>query len=88
MNASQIYIAIAIAIVALAVIAVLIFVIRKGKVKRLTPLTGLAFSFVLAGVIFGEERLIGYGLMGVGVILAVVDSFLQWKRRQKDNLPR
>ncbi len=81
MNASQIYIAIA--IVTLAVIAVLFFVIRRGKAKRTTPLTGLAFGFVLAGAIFSEDRLIGYGLMGVGVVLAVVDIFLHAKKETK-----
>jgi hypothetical protein len=82
MDTSQIFITIA--IVTLAVIAVLFFVIRKGKAKRLTPLTGLAFGFMLAGIIFSEDRLIGYGLMGVGVVLAVVDIFLQAKKKTKE----
>jgi hypothetical protein len=74
MNISQIYIVVA--IVVLVVIAVLIFVVgKKGSEKRLTPLASLAFAFVLGGILFGDNRLIGYGLMGVGVILAVVDIF-------------
>jgi drug/metabolite transporter (DMT)-like permease len=72
MNISQIYIVVA--IVVFVVIVTLIFVVgKKGSEKRLTPLTGLAFAFVLAGILFGDNRLIGYGLMGVGVLLAVVD---------------
>ena len=74
MNISQIYIAVAIA--ALAVIAFLVlFVGKNRKENRLTPIASLAFAFVLAGLFFGENRLIGYGLMGVGVLLAVVDIF-------------
>lgn len=74
MNISQIYIVVA--IVVFVVIATLIFVVgKKGSEKRLTPLTSLAFAFVLAGTLFGDNRLIGYGLMGVGVLLAVVDIF-------------
>jgi len=74
MNISQMYIAVA--IVVLMVIALLIFfATRNKKVKKLTPLAGLAFGFILAGILFGEDRLIGYSLMGVGVILAVVDIF-------------
>jgi hypothetical protein len=80
MNISQIYIAVP--IIALAVIAVLVFVVgKKGKGKQLTPLASFAFAFVLAGILFGENRLIGYGLMGVGVILAVVDIFNKSKKK-------
>lgn len=61
MNPSQIYIAIS--IVVLAIIALLVFFVRKNtKEKKLTPLVGLAFGFVLAGIyyisIFGDSRLI------------------------------
>lgn len=74
MNTSQVYIAVSIVI--LAVIAILfLFVNRQRKENKLTPLAGLAFGFVLAGVLFGNDRLIGYGLMGVGVLLAVLDMF-------------
>jgi lipopolysaccharide export LptBFGC system permease protein LptF len=74
MNISQIWIAIS--IVVLAVIAFLVFFVNKNrKRERLTPLASLAFAFVLAGIFFGDNRLIGYGLMGVGVLLAVIDIF-------------
>ena len=78
MNISQIYIAIS--IVVLAIIALLIFFVRKNKKdKKLTPLAGLAFGFIIAGIIFGDDRLIGYSLMGVGVILAIIDIFKKLK---------
>ena len=65
---------VAVSIVVLAVIAILVFLTgRRREQNRLTPLAGLAFAFVLAGIIFGEERIVGYGLMGVGVVLAIVD---------------
>lgn len=74
MNISQMYIAVT--IVVLMIIALLVFLLSKNRRKtRLTPLASLAFGFILAGILFGEDRLIGYGLMGVGVILAVVDIF-------------
>ena len=74
MNTSQIFIAVS--IVVLAVIALLVFFFgRSRKENRLTPLAGLAFGFVLAGIIFGDERLIGYSLMGIGVLLAVIDMY-------------
>ena len=74
MNISQLYIAVA--IVALMTIALLVFVVGKNrKQTRLTPLASLAFGFILAGILFGNNRLIGYSLIGVGVVLAVVDIF-------------
>ncbi len=76
MDASQIFIAASIAV--LAIIAVLVFVVKRNpKEKRLTPLAGLAFGFILAGIVLGGERLIGYGLLGVGVVIAVIDIFKQ-----------
>ena len=80
MNISQMYIIVA--VVVLAVIALLVFVLgKKSKEKRLTPLASFAFAFVLAGILFGENRLIGYGLMGVGVILAIVDIFNKSRKK-------
>lgn len=79
MNLSAIYLAVAIVI--LAVIVLLIFVTNKEiREKKLTPLAGLAFAFVVAGIIFGEERVIGYGLMGIGVVFAVIDMLKKRNR--------
>jgi len=79
MNISTAYIAISIAV--LAVVAILVFVLGKGeRENRLTPLAGLAFAFVMAGIIFGDDRLVGYGLMGVGVVLAIVDIVIRWRK--------
>ena len=74
MNISQIYIVVS--IIALAVIAFLVFFVSKNrKENRLTPLASLAFTFTVLGVIFSDDRLIGYILMGIGVLLAVIDIF-------------
>ena len=73
MNAPQIYIIIA--ILALAVIAAFVIFMKKDKkAKKLTPLASLSFAFVIAGIIFGDDRLIGYSLMGIGIILAIIDA--------------
>jgi hypothetical protein len=67
---------IALFIVVLAIVAILIFVVnRNGKKSRLTPLAGIAFAFVVAGIAFGDDRLLGYALMGVGILIAFVDMF-------------
>ena len=61
-------------LVVLAAVGLLVFRVgRAGTRNRLTPLAGLALGLVLAGLVFGEERWLGYGLFAVGVILALVD---------------
>ena len=81
MGASSIYIAVSVAV--LAVVALLVFFIRRGAGEnRLTLLASLAFAFVVAGILFGDDRLIGYGLMGIGLILAVVDIVNRSRSRQ------
>jgi hypothetical protein len=54
MNPSQIYIAVS--IIVLAIIALLFFVGKGRKEKRLTPLASLAFGFILAGILFGDNQ--------------------------------
>ncbi len=80
MNPTQIYIAIS--IVVLAIIALLVFFVNKNKKhKKLTPLAGIAFGFILAGIVFADDRLIGYSLIGVGVILAIIDIIKKLKSK-------
>jgi hypothetical protein len=72
MDASQVWIVASLAV--LAAVALLVFRAgRAGKRNRLTPLAGLALGFVMAGLVFGDDRWLGYGLFAIGVILAVVD---------------
>ena len=80
MNLSQIYIAIS--IIVLAVVAFLVFFVSKSRMEnRLTPLAGLAFAFTVSGILFSDDRLIGYSLMGVGVLLAVADMYNRSKQK-------
>jgi uncharacterized membrane protein len=80
MNISQIYIAVS--IIALAVVALLVFFVNKNrKENRLTPLASLAFTFAVLGVVFSDDRLIGYSLMGVGLLLAIVDMYNRSKQK-------
>lgn len=79
MNPSQIYILIA--ILALALIMVIIYRLkRQNPEKRLSKLAALSFGFIIAGMVFGENRLAGYSLMGAGVFLALVDMIKKIKK--------
>lgn len=74
MDASRVYIIISIVI--LAVIALLLFITGRNKPKRgLSKLAALAFAFIIGGIIFGENPLVGYSLLGIGVLLAVIDIY-------------
>lgn len=72
MDAPQIFIWAAIGVLALVAVLVL-FVSRGRRVNRLTPLAGLAFAAVVSGIVFSDDRLVGYSLLGLGVVLAVFD---------------
>jgi membrane-bound ClpP family serine protease len=80
MTMSQFYIAVVLFI--LAAIALLVFLTKKGpRQRQLGTLAGMAFVFVLAGLFFGENRLLGYGLIAVGVVLAIIDMFRRFASR-------
>lgn len=72
MNAAQVYIVVA--LVVMVVIAVLLYAFTKDKrAHKVHPLTGLAFALILAGMLFRENQIFSYGLMGAGIIAAVID---------------
>ena len=73
-----------ISIIVLLVIAILLFFVKgKKRTENMSVLASLAFAFVLAGIIFGDDRLIGYSLMGIGVLLAVIDIFIKFRKIRK-----
>ena len=82
------YILIAI-IVLLAIFVIIMIFIGKKKPKPLSPLVGLALVLIITGinfsVIFDGHRLIGYSLLGIGVILAIVDIVKKSKAKNKPN---
>jgi hypothetical protein len=70
-----------IACAALLIIFAVVFLLGKPKEKkRLTPLASLAFAFIIAGIIFGENKIFGYSLMALGVILAICDAILKSRK--------
>jgi len=73
---------IAISIIALVVIMVLLLISRRKGKQLLNPsnLLILGMSFVVLGIIFGDDRLIGYSFIGVGVLLSVIDAIRNRKQ--------
>jgi len=71
-----------IAIIALAILLTILVYKKKTKMpSKLTPLTGFAFAFIIAGIVFGQNRLLGYSLMGIGILLSIIDIFSNLKKK-------
>ena len=80
MEAYQVYIIISVLVLAL-IVFFFFFTNRKKPEKGLSNLAALSFACIIAGIIFGEDRLVGYSLLGMGVLLAVVDIYFKLKSR-------
>ena len=80
MNASQVYIAIS--LVVLAIIAILvIFTSKKKKQKQPSKVALFAFLLIISGIVFGDNRLIGYSLIGAGVLLSIIEIIRNRKNK-------
>jgi hypothetical protein len=71
---------IAIAIVALVVIVVLLLIGRGRQYHKPSNLAILGMSLVVLGIIFGDDRIIGYSFIGVGVLLSIIDAIRNRKQ--------
>ena len=73
---------IAISITALVVIMVLLLIPRRKGKQLLNPsnLFVLGMSCVVLGIIFGDERVLGYTFISVGVLLSVIDAIRNRKQ--------
>jgi len=76
MNGSQSFIIIT--IMAILIVAMLVFIkAKRRRQNQIRLLVGLAFSCIVAGILFGENRYSGYGMMAMGVIVALIDILLR-----------
>ena len=73
---------ISISISALVVIMVLLLISRRRRKQLLNPsnLLILGMSFVVLGIILGDERVIGYSFIGIGVLLSIIDAIRNKKQ--------
>jgi len=70
-NMQALYMGISIA----AFIAILVLlVLNRRKINRISTLTMLGMTMIVLGIIFGDSRWISYSLIGVGVLLAIIDA--------------
>ena len=70
-------------VASIAIFAIIGYMFYIGIIrgKRLSALAGLAFAFVIVGMVFGDDRSIGYSLIGIGIIIAIIDMVLKPKKK-------
>lgn len=70
------------ALTTLGVILVIVTAMRwvAPRRKRPTPLAGIAFACVIAGVVFDRDRRLGYALLGAGILMAALDAVIRTRR--------
>jgi hypothetical protein len=76
MTDTTIYI-IAAVLVLIALIAIVFLLSEQRLGKQLTPLASIALVLVISGIVFGDNRAVGYGLMGAGILVAVADIVIK-----------
>lgn len=84
MTTSTIYIIMT--LVVLVVVATLAYLVyQKREEKKPSSLVGLGLACITMGILFGNSRLIGYGLIGIGVAVAVIDMIIKLNKAQGFN---
>ncbi len=53
---------------------IVLLILNRRKSRRISTLTLLGITMVVLGVIFGDSRWVGYPLIGLGVLLAMIDA--------------
>jgi uncharacterized membrane protein HdeD (DUF308 family) len=73
---------IALSVIILIIIGILLIIAKKkDKKQQFSQLTMLGMVFIILGIVFGSDRLIGYSFLGAGVIIAVFDVVKNRKKK-------
>ncbi|MBX9781720.1 MAG: hypothetical protein K2X48_00365 [Chitinophagaceae bacterium] len=71
------------AMIVLALIGIFIFLVKPpDEHRRLSLPASLALFCIIAGMVFGETRWLGYGLLTTGALLAAADIIIKYKKRK------
>lgn len=73
-------IAIAAGIISIAV-AIAFLTRKKKQTIQDNALLPLGITFVVLGIIFGDDRLVGYSFIGIGVLLSIISAVRGFMRR-------
>ena len=65
-------------IISIAIVVILLatfFLARKRKqTSQRNPLLGLGIALIALGILFSEDRLVGYSFIGIGVLLSIISA--------------
>jgi len=78
MTGNWVYIVLMVVILA-ALVFLMVRVRGIERNSRISPLIGLAMACFMGGLILADQRWLSYGLLGAGLVLAVIDIL----KRQK-----
>jgi hypothetical protein len=71
----ELWLIIAIAVGIILIAVAIAFLTRKNKQAiQDDALLTLGITLVVLGIIFGDDRLVGYSFIGVGVLLSIVST--------------
>ena len=63
--------------------AVILLTRKKERTREDYALMTLGPTLVVLGIIFGDDRLIGYSFIGVGVLLSIISAIRSRSKRMK-----
>lgn len=73
------------ALTVLAVIPLLHLASYRRYETRLSRLGAISFAFIVAGLFLSRQESVGFGLLAIGLMLAVVDIIRKWKHYHQTN---
>ena len=76
----EFWLTIAIAVGISTVIAIAFLIRKKEQAVQNRSLLPLGIVFVVLGIVFGDDRLVGYSFIGVGVLLSIISAARGLKR--------
>ena len=60
--------------IAVFIVILVLLIVNRQTSHRISNLTMIGMTMVVLGIIFGDSRLVGYSLIGVGVLLSLIDA--------------
>ena len=68
---------------AVILVAVILLRRKRGRTKEDYALLTLGLTLVVLGIIFGDDPLVGYSFIGVGVLLSIISAIRSRSKRMK-----
>jgi hypothetical protein len=60
--------------IAIFIAIIVLLILNRRKSRRISTLTVLGITMIVLGIIFADSRWVGYPLIGLGLLLAMIDT--------------